>query len=336
MNKHNRHAMIVAAVAGVLAVAGCGGGTSPTTSGGTDGAPAATSLTLGLVQGQDFVHAMPARVAEAQGLFTKQGLDVKIVGFSSGSDLTKAMAGGSVQAAAATGLDAVAASAKGVPLQAFFGVMAKSPMALMVPKDSAISGFSALKGHKVAISKIGSLTDYTLRAALTKVDIALDDVKEVPLGDPASTMAGMERGDVDAFILPINFGFILQAKGTGTVAEPVSDVLGDNDQFAILMAGQDYATSNASTLKKLANAYTEAITWMQSNKDGTVALAESQLKMTPEIAAKTYDALVPTMTPDGSLHASGMAAYADALPELGIAKDVPDAKTYLNTSIVGG
>ena len=69
---------------------------------------------------------------------------------------------------------------------------------------------------------------------------------------------------------------------------------------------------------------------------GTVALAESQLKMTPDIATKTYDALVPTMTPDGALQASGMAAYAEALPALGIAKDVPAATTYLNTSIVGG
>lgn len=294
------------------------------------------SLTLGLVQGQDFVHAMPARVAEAQGMFAANGLDVKIVAFSAGSDLTKAMASGSVQAAAATGLDAVAATAKDVPLQAFFGVMGKSPMALMVPTDSSITGFADLSGKKVAISKLGSLTDYTLRAALEKVGIPLSDVQEIALGNPASTMSGMEHGDVDAFILPVNFGYALEAKGTGKVAQQVSDVLGDNNQFAILMANKDYVESDSEVLKRLAKTYTEAITWMQANKGGTVSLAESELKMDAGIADKTYDALVPTMTPDGALNASALAALADALPDLDIAKTVPEASEYLNTSIIGG
>ncbi|KQV07102.1 ABC transporter substrate-binding protein [Leifsonia sp. Root112D2] len=334
MKIYPRIALGLGATALLLAISACSGGTStPSTDSGAPAAPA--KITLGLVQGQDFIHAMPARVAEAQGFFTKAGLDVNIVAFTSGSDLTKAMAGGSVNVGAATGLDAVSAAAHDVNLQAFYGVEGASPMALIVPATSTIQTFADLKGKKVGISAFGSMTDYTLRAALNKVNVPLSEVKEIPLGAPASTMAGMANGDVDGFILPVNFAFTVEAKGSGKLAQPVSDVLGSNDQFAILMAQDTYITANTAALKKLAGAYTEAINWMKANKDATIKLAMAKLGMTDVIAAKTYSALVDTFTPDGTLNASGLESYAKALPELKIATAVPKSSSYMTNSVLG-
>lgn len=324
-------AVSLAAAGLLLLTSACGSSASS--------APGATTtsakVTLGLVQGQDYIHAMPARVAEAQGFFAKDGLNVSIVDFHAGSDLTKAMAGGSVNVGAATGLDAVSAAAHGVNLQAFFGVEAKSPMALVVPTNSTIHTFGDLKGKRVAISKVGSLTDYTVRAALTAANVPLTDVKEIPLGDPASTMAGLARGDVDAFVLPVNFGYVVEAKGTGKIAQIASDAIGGNDQFAILMAEQSYIAANEATLKKMANVYTDALTWMKNNKDATVQLAVTKLGMSQPIAVKTYEATMGNFTPDGKINATGMASYATALPKLGIATAAPKEATYLNTSITG-
>jgi NitT/TauT family transport system substrate-binding protein len=322
------------AAAVLLLISACSGTAAPSTTKSAEAAVPAT-LTLGLVQGQDFIHAMPARVAEAEGFFTKAGLDVKVVAFTSGSDLTKAMAGGSVNVGAATGLDAVSAAAHSVNLQAFYGVVSASPMALIVPATSTTQTFSDLKGKKIGISAFGSMTDYTLRAALNKAGVPLADVKEIPLGAPASTMAGMANGDIDGFILPVNFAYTVEAKGTGKLAETVSDALGNNDQFAILMAQDTYIKSNTATLKKLAGAYTEAINWMKANKDDTVKLAMDKLGMTDAIAVKTYGALIGSFTPDGKLNTSGLAAYAKALPDLGIATNVPKASSYMTSSIIG-
>jgi NitT/TauT family transport system substrate-binding protein len=338
MKIHRILATTAAASSLLMLVAACGtsqGSTSPSNSASSTGGGTST-ITLGLVQSQDFVHAMPARVAEAQGLFSKAGLDVTIVDFHAGSDLTKAMAGGSVNVGAATGFDAVSAAAHGVSLPAFYGVMQKSPMALIVPKNSTIQSFSNLSGKRVGISAAGSLTDYTLRAALKAVNVQLSSVKEVPLGAPASTMAAMARGDIDAFILPVNFGYVEEAKGTGKIAQVVGDVLGDNDQFALLMADQSFVSANQGTLKKLAQVYTDAITWMKDNKDATVQLAVSKLGMPEPIAVQTYDELMGSFTPNGALNAAGMATYAQALPELGISTTAPSPDTYMTTAIVSG
>ncbi len=325
----------IAAGALIALLAACSSPAATPTASGSAAPTTPISLNLGLVQGQDFVHALPAQIAAEQGFFTKEGLTVTIVGFTSGSDLTKAMAGGSVDVGEATGLDVVSASAHGVSLVSFYGVEGPSPMTLIVPAKSSITGFKDLKGKKVGISAFGSMTDYVVRAAAKKEGIAISDITEIPLGAPSTTIAALGRGDIDALVLPINFGYQLEAAGTGKIAQPASEVLGSNDQFAQLMAASSYVTSNATALKRLAAAYTDALTYMKSNKSDAVALAVSKLGMSNPIAITTYDALIGNFTPGGKLNASGLANYAKALPDLKIATTAPKASDYMTTSIVG-
>ena len=350
MSQRSRVRSTVLVLAGLLSLAACGSGSSGASSasssasssagassaGSSSAGSSSATVRLGLVQAQDFIHAMPAQVAMKQGFFTQQGLNVSIVGFSSGSDLTKAMAGGSVDVGAATGLDAVSAAAHSIPLQAFYGVYSQSPMALIVPTASTVKGFADLKGKKVGISKAGSLTDFITRASLRAVNVALTDVTEVPLGDPASTMAALDRGDIDAFVLPINFGFVEEASGKGKIAQKASDVLGADSQFAILMAKTDFVTAHTDTLKKLAAAYTQALEWMKANGPGVQALATDKLGMKPAIAEKTYQTLVGGFTSTGAISQAGMSAYAKALPDLKIATTEPKESEYLTTSVVSG
>jgi NitT/TauT family transport system substrate-binding protein len=277
---------------------------------------------------------MPARVAVQQGFFKAEGLDVSVVDFSAGSDLTKAMAGGSIDVGAATGLDAVSGAAKNLQTQAFYGVMAKSPMALIVPSKSGITGFSGMAGKKIGISKVGSLTDYMTRATAEASGVPFEKIKEVPLGAPAATMSAMKRGDIDAFILPVNFGYLLESQHQGKIAQKASDVLGADSQFAVLMAKKSYISGNEANLQKLAAAYTKALEWMKANRQPTIDLATAKLGMPAALAGKTYDALAGDFTPGGAVSAAGMAGYAKALPKLGIATSSPAEDAYLSTKIV--
>ncbi|MFI0350065.1 ABC transporter substrate-binding protein [Actinomadura sp. 9N407] len=322
MNPTIRLVTIAALCATALSACGGGGSTGPS-----------TSIKIGLVQAQDFVHAMPARVAVEQGLFKAEGLEVSVVDFSAGSDLTKAMTGGSIDVGAATGLDAVAGAAKSLQTQAFYGVMAKSPMALIVPKDSAITGFAGMAGKKIGISKVGSLTDYVTRATAEASGVPFEKIKEVPLGAPSASMSAMKRGDIDAFVLPVNYGFLLESQNEGKVAQKASEVLGADSQFAVLMAKKSYIGGNEENLRKLTRAYTKALEWMKANRQPTIALATAKLGMPGPLAGKTYDALIGDFTPDGAIVTAGMAGYAKALPKLGIASSSPAEDTYLSTQI---
>jgi NitT/TauT family transport system substrate-binding protein len=302
----------------IMAAAGCGS-SDPS---GSD----KSGITLGLVQGQDFTHAIPAQVAAAKGIFTAHGLDVRIAEFSAGSDLVKAVAGGSVDVAEATGLDVVAAASAGVDLKAFYGTAAATPMSVIVKAGSPIDGLPALAGKKVGISKFGSLTDFTVKL----IGRQAPGIKPVPLGAPSANTAALTKGDVDAIILPVEFAYALPGARAIRV-----DTLTPDSQFAVLAAPGAFLTKNKDAATRLTQSYADAIKQLQGDQSGTVALCESKLKMTPEVAAKTWTELAPDFTANGKINKQGLRAYAEQLPALGIAKTSPPESAYLDTGFAG-
>jgi len=325
-----------AAIAAVTLLAACGSSGTPGTgasgSGAQSGSAPTTSLTLGLVQGQDFTFAMPARVAEAQGIFTRHGLNVKVVAFSAGSDLVKALASGSIDVGHATGLDVTSAAANGVDTRAFYGSAEATPMGLIATANSPMTSFADMKGKKIGISKFGSLTDYYVKLTAQSAGLSSGDVTEVPLGTPAGNLAALQRGDVDGVMLPVTFAFTLQSKGGGKLVERVSDVVKES-QYAVLMASSKWL-QNQTAAKALAASFAESIQWMKDNKQGTVHLAMSRLGMANDVAGKTYDALVPDFTPDGTINLAGLAAFAQALPGLKLAPSTPAQDTYYTGAFI--
>jgi NitT/TauT family transport system substrate-binding protein len=314
-----RRRTLLAALAGLGTLAACGSKTS-------DG-PA--TVRLGLVQGQDFTHALPAQIAAAQGFFTAQRLTVRIVGFSAGSDLVKAMAGGSIDVGEATGLDVVSAAAAGVDLKAFYGTAAASPMAAIFKSGGPVHALADLKGKKVGISKFGSLTDFTVRLLAQQAGLGRDGITAVPLGAPSANTAALTRGDVDAIILPVEFSYSLQAAGTAVTAIRVSDAA---SQFAVLAAASSHLSRHRTEVVGLTKAYSQAITFLRGNQGATVPVAVAKLGMTQGVAVRAYQELAGDFTPDGKINTAGLRAYADQLPALGIAKTAPAEPAYYDAS----
>jgi NitT/TauT family transport system substrate-binding protein len=300
----------------VLLLAACG---SSKSSPGSD----KSEISLGLVQGQDFTHAIPAQVAAAKGIFAQHGLTVRIVEFSAGSDLVKAVAGGTVDVAEATGLDVVSAAAAGVDLKAFYGTAAATPMSVIVKAGSPVTALPGLAGKKVGISKFGSLTDFTAKLIAQQAP----GLKPVPLGAPSANTAALTKGDVDAIILPIEFAYTLQAAGTPARAIRVAGLTPDS-QFAVLAAPSKFLSKDKDAATELTRSYTDAIKQLQADQAGTVALEVSKLGMKRDVATKTYQELAGDFTPGGKVSTAGLKAYADQLPALGIAKSVPEESSY--------
>jgi NitT/TauT family transport system substrate-binding protein len=325
----NRVASLVAVtVLSAAALAACS--SSSTSSSSTD-KPTKPTVRLGLVQGQDFTHALPAYTAAAQGFFGRHDLTVQIVAFSAGSDLVKAMAGGTVDVAEATGLDVVSAAASDVDLKAFYGTAAQTPMSVIVKASSPIHSVADLKGRSIGISKFGSLTDFEVRTIAQKSGIPLTAIKEVPLGAPSANTAALARGDVDAIMLPIGFSYTLQASGTPVTAIPVAGLTPDS-QFAVLAASSGYLSKHKAEATNLVAAYSEAITFIQSHEEVSVALAVAKLGLKAGAATQTYNALAKDFTPTGAINAAGLKSYAVLLPALKIASTTPAESDYLDTA----
>ena len=133
-------------------------------------------------------------------------------------------------------------------------------------------------------------------------------------------------------MLPVTFAFTLQATGGGKVVQRVSDVV-KQSQYAVLMASSTWL-QDRNAAKAMTASHAEAITWMKDNKQGTVQLASARLGMTPDVATKTYDALMPDFTPTGVINLAGLAAFAQALPGLKLAPSTPSQDSYYTGAFI--
>ena len=155
-------------------------------------------------------------IAEKEGLYKKQGLDVNIVKTNTAATV-QAMLGGSMQMATGAGAAAfVTATLEGAPPFVLVGSWVNVfPYKIIAQKNiKKVEDLKGKTGHVGA--PFGTIPDTALRFALTK--LKLDPDKDVKLvqhsgADPASILAAMEKGDVQFGILAPPFDLIAEKRG---------------------------------------------------------------------------------------------------------------------------
>ena len=127
-------------------------------------AHAAEKLKIGYLRVMDDAQAITAYEA---GFYKKQGLDVQLVEFKSGTDLIKAIVGGQLDTGVLGFTNAVAWASKGADLKVVGGAQ-QGYHALVVRDDSGINKVADLKGHTLASQKEGSTADTVLKGVVLK------------------------------------------------------------------------------------------------------------------------------------------------------------------------
>src|SRR4051794_25009407 len=181
--------LIAAAVLVCLSVfaAACGGSSSSSnttaSSGKSTGAipskPEAGTFRMGI---EPWLGYGPWRIAEAKGIFKKNGLDVKIINFSSDDQINSAFASGKLEGTNVATHTALRFVAQGLPLKAvLLEDVSLQADAILSGKD--MNSIKDLKGKKVAYEE-GTTSDILLAYALAQNGMSKSDIKPVPI--PAS------------------------------------------------------------------------------------------------------------------------------------------------------
>jgi NitT/TauT family transport system substrate-binding protein len=124
----------------------------------------------------------PWRIAEAKGIFEKNGLDVKIINFSTDDQINSAFASGKIDGTNVATHTALRFVAQGLPLKAVL-LEDVSLEADAILSGSDVKSVKELKGKKVAYEE-GTTSDILLAYALSQNGMSKDDVQAVPI--PAS------------------------------------------------------------------------------------------------------------------------------------------------------
>jgi ABC-type nitrate/sulfonate/bicarbonate transport system substrate-binding protein len=272
---------------------------------------------------------LAAEVAYELGFFKKHGLDVKFVDFSGGSKLIQAMTSGSIGigVGAAT---AMALVAKGAPVLAVCENTATLPyFAVGVPWDAPIHKLADLEGKKIAVSSLGSLTDWLAQELIRKQGWSDVTTTRVAIGgNPVAVAAAFRAHLVDAYIGgTINLQRMEQQK-VGRLLAPTSTYMGRVASGGIY-ASQQMMKSDPDAIRAFLAAWIETTAYISDTRHkAEIVRIESAFTGYPEnLVAREYDIDKGMFTKDCRFDAESLAALKDSFMELKLLDSPPDMAT---------
>lgn len=296
-------AAVAAAVAVcAVAVAACGSSSSGGGGGGKSGGGTQT-ITVGLpVVDGTFV---PVYLAQEEGFYKKQGLNVKIVTFHGGSDLTKGVVGGSVDLGV-NGLGGIMpAIIQGQPLKVVYGGFDEVSYQWLAAKN--IKSVSQAAGKTWGVTKIGSDTDFMSRYVLAKNGLNPNTGAHIVQGivSPATALAALSTGQIQVAALARSTDAPVKAAGYPVIASETNYTSQYPDHM--VYGKTSFINSNNTAVTKFLRALSEAIAYEKSHPSQTEAALVKYEAVPQKYAAASYQAFVGQQYPDGRLPtAAGM------------------------------
>ena len=302
-------------------------------------AQAAEPFKIGYLRVMDDSQAIAAYEGK---FYEKQGLDVQLVEFKSGTDLIKAIVGGQLDTGVLGFTNAASWSSRGADLKVVAGAQ-RGFHALVVREDTGINDVADLKGHILASQQEGSTADTVLRGVVLKdAGVAPEDVSIMGVS-PQVAVQSLVGKRVDAAFL-----FEPQASIAQLIA-PVKQIyeIGEAWPFPcmVTITSGDTLKAKKELVWKSLDAQQQAIELLQKNPDEAAKLiagyfiAEPTLKtlkngdvpreqiISKAIQTQTFSA---SLTPEDL---SRMQEVADIMQSQGALK-TKDGKPYEVKSIV--
>jgi ABC-type nitrate/sulfonate/bicarbonate transport system substrate-binding protein len=289
-------------------------------------ASAETTLTVGKAAANaDAIISV--NVGDRLGIFKKHGLDLKIVNFTGGGKMIQAMTAGAIDIGDGAGTQ-MAFVAKGVPMKAVCENTSSLPyFSIGVPWDSPIKTKEQLKGKKIGISSVGSLTDWLAQELERKEGWGANAVTRVAIGSgAASPVAAFRDHLIDAYIGGTTTFLKMAESKVGHVLLPVSDFVG-NMASGTLFASNHLIETDPEALRAFLAGWIETTAFIRSHKAETVKLWSEVTGFHESIMSQEYDIVLGMFNPSCKFDPESLANLRRSFVELKLLDAPPNMST---------
>jgi len=266
-------------------------------------------------------------------IFASEGIEVEVTSFRGDAQLQQALAAGSLDVGLGSG-PGLGFRAKGAPaigVAAMYGPPAN--LALVLPFGSPIRTIADLKGKRIGVTTVGSLTDWLVRELSRQQGWGSDGMQILALGQMQARLAAIQRGELDGMVIEAATGYELEEAGKAKNFLLFGEIAKDFYTHVIL-ATDDLIEKRPDLLRRFLRGWFKTIAFMRANKEFVVASEAKTIEVKPSIAAKIYDAQILGFSPDGAWNPAAIDVIRHSLRELGILSVVPEAKAIYNDQFV--
>lgn len=238
-------------------------------------------------------YNVPLWVTHEAGLFKKYGLTAELILISGDAASIQALLANELQFANAAGTTPIQATLQGADTVIIVSSYNLMPYSFVVQPD--IRSAADLKGKRMAIARMGGITEFAARLTLEKFGLGQKDMTLIQSGPDAQRIAAMQSGAVAATILAPPGLYVATSLGLKVMAD-----LGELDvkyPSAVMVARRSYVAQNRATVKRFVMAFIEGLQVYAQKKDFTLGIMERYARLKDrEAMAKAHDYFLKNTT----------------------------------------
>lgn len=244
-------------------------------------------------------------MAQQEGLFKKNGLDVELLHIASSSRGIQAILAGEIAFSYMDGSNLAQANLKGANIALVAGATNRQVFSLMAkPENKKITD---LRGKKIGITRIGSSTHTSALFALNSAGLKPGDYQILPLLEVPNILTALQAGQVDAGVVspPTNS----RARKAGL--NELMNLAKEGPEFVSVAVGtsRNYIRSNEDIVRRVVRAYSEGVQIFRSNKPAALKMIQKYLRVNDtDIAEDTYNQFRDTIEYPTYVSRKGMEA----------------------------
>src|SRR3984893_2829264 len=278
---------------------------------------------------------VPVDIGIETGIFKRHAIDVEKYDFGGSAKLQQALAAGSIDVGLGSGPE-LAFIVKGAPVVGV-AAMANAPwlLTLNVEKDSRIKTVADLKGKTVSVSTVGSLTEWLVRELSRQQGWGTQGIKTLPIGTDASQISALKTYQVDGIVVDIAAAYRLEETGSTRILVRFGSLVKDF-HIHVIYAGRGFIDRDPNAVREFLAGWFETITFMHLNKGKTVEISSRVMGVSPAIASKVYDELMPAFNLDGRFNPKALEVLRRSYVEMGILPVEPDMSKLVTEKFLPG
>lgn len=276
----------------------------------------------------------PLDVGMQVGIFAKHGLEIEASAFGGDAKMQQALTADSIDVGIGSG-PGMAFMAKGVPAKAVMA-MAGVPrnMAVMADYNKPIRTVDDLRGKKLGVTTVGSLTDWIgKRINAQKGWTTANGITTVPIGGMQPARAAVKTGQLDGYIGALEAGYELEANKEWRV---ITSAVPFVEHFIthVFFVREDVIAKRPDAVRAYLRAWVETIAYMKANKSKAVEITSKVVNISPAVAGRAYDEQMAIFSTDGVFDPKAVEVLKDSFIEMGLLKEKPDDKVMFTTQFV--
>jgi NitT/TauT family transport system substrate-binding protein len=242
--------------------------------------------------------SLPVYVAQKQGFFSEEGLNVTVKGYGSGKKATEALFAGEVDISTVADIPVVFNSFKRQDFCIFTTMQYSDSLIKMIArKDKGIKTGADLREKKVGTNK-GTTSHFFLAVFLIHNQLSVSDMKIINM-KMRDLPSALKNGEVDAIsVWEPHTQKAKELLGDNAIELEGSEILRTNGHFATM---KRFDQEHQQILQKFLRALDQATTFIKNEREKSQEIAAASLNLSRDTMNAAWDEIVFEIFLDQSL-----------------------------------